>query len=137
VGELAAAEHGPRVGSLKLRTPGGERQKLEVPVLLPLLDEGHIVVRAPEDRRQEALGAVAGVLLSALASKPPGEVRYRIFDPIGTGSSLSAFGEFDQERIAHGLPISDADGLRTAVGELSRHATMVSSTFLRGKHSSL
>jgi len=137
VGELAAAERGPRVGSLTLRTPGGERQKLEVPVLLPLLDEGHIVVRAPEDRRQEALGAVAGVLLSALASKPLGEVRYRIFDPIGTGSSLSAFGEFDQERIAHGLPISDADGLRTAVGELSRHATMVSSTFLRGKHSSL
>ncbi|HET7589167.1 MAG TPA: FtsK/SpoIIIE domain-containing protein [Solirubrobacterales bacterium] len=137
VGELAAEERGPKVGNLALRAPGGERQKLEVPVMLPLLDRGHVVIHAPEERRQDALGAVAGVLLDALASKPPGEVRYRIFDPIGTGSSLSAFGEFDRERVAHGLPISDADGLRSAVAELSRHATTVSSTFLRGQYSCL
>jgi hypothetical protein len=137
VEELAGEQRGPRVGDLALRPFGGERKELEVPVILPLLDEGHIVVRAPEDRRQEALGAVAGVLLSALASRPPGEVRYRIFDPIGTGSSLSAFGEFDQERIAHGLPIADGDGLRAALAELSRHATEVSSRYLRGDYSSL
>lgn len=137
VEELAAEERGSRVGDLALRPFGGERQKLEVPVILPLLDEGHVVVRAPEDRRPEALGVVAGVLLSALASRAPGEVRYRIFDPIGTGSSLSAFGEFDQERIAHGLPIADGDGLRAALAELSRHATEVSSRHLRGDYSSL
>jgi len=136
VADLAAPLEDPRVGSLSLRAPGGGR-KLELPVMLPLLDAGHVVVKAPEDRRDEALGAVAGILRSTLASKPPGEVRYRVFDPIGTGSSLSAFGEFDQERIAHGLPISDADGLRAAVADLSRHATMVSSTFLRGSHASL
>ncbi|HEV2857681.1 MAG TPA: FtsK/SpoIIIE domain-containing protein [Solirubrobacterales bacterium] len=134
--ELAAAESGPRVGGLDLRAPGGD-QRTKVPVILPLLDQGHVVVRAAEERRQEALGVVANVLLSALASKPPGQVRFRIFDPIGTGSSLSAFGEFDQERIAHGLPISDGDGLRKAVADLSRHATVVSSTHLRGSYSSL
>jgi DNA segregation ATPase FtsK/SpoIIIE, S-DNA-T family len=133
---LAEQQDDPRVGSIVLPVPGDGR-KLELPVILPLLDAGHIVVKAPEDRREEALGAVAGILRSALACKPPGEVRFRVFDPIGTGSSLSAFGEFDQERIAHGLPVSDADGLRTAVAELSRHATMVSSDYLRGSHASL
>jgi hypothetical protein len=137
VEELAGEERGVRVGDLALRPFDGERRKLEVPVILPLLDEGHVVVRAPEDRRQEALGAVAGVLLEALASRPAGEVRFQIFDPIGTGSSLSAFGEFDQERVAHGLPICDRDGLRTALGELSRHATEVSSKYLLGDHACL
>ncbi|HEX7245800.1 MAG TPA: FtsK/SpoIIIE domain-containing protein [Solirubrobacterales bacterium] len=137
VGELATAETGPRVGSLSLAIPGEDRKKLDLPVILPLLDEGHIVIRAPESRREEALGVLAGILRRTLAGRPQGEIRYRIFDPIGTGSSLSAFGEFDSERIAHGLPLVDADGLRDALGELSQHATMVSSTYLRGDHRSL
>ena len=137
VARLAGEESGPRVGSFALPVPGEGRKKLEVPVLVPLLDEGHVVVRAPEDRRDEALGAVAGILHSALAAKAAGQVRYRIFDPIGTGSSLSAFGELDPERIAHGLPLSDADGLRESLVELFRHATTVSSSYLRGSHRSL
>lgn len=137
VTRLAGEESGPRVGSFRLPVPGKARKELEVPVLAPLLDQGHIVVRAPEGRRDEALGAIAGILHSALAAKAAGQVRYRIFDPIGTGSSLSAFGEFDPERIAHGLPLSDVDGLREAMVELSRHATTVSSNYLRGSHRSL
>jgi hypothetical protein len=137
VTSLSGEEPGPRVGSFALRAPGEKARKLEVPVMLPLLDRGHIVVKAPEERREEAIGVVAGILKSALAARPPGQVHYRIFDPIGTGASLSAFGEFDPERIAHGLPISDADDLRTALADLSRHATTVSSTYLRGNHRSL
>jgi S-DNA-T family DNA segregation ATPase FtsK/SpoIIIE len=137
VAAVGANEGGPEVGRLAVPVPGTRRETLEVPVLLPLLDEGHIVVRAPRQRRDEAVTSVAGILLSALASKPPGQVRYRVFDPIGTGSSLSAFGEFDSDRIAHGLPFSDGDGLRSALAELSRHATNVSSTYLRGRHGSL
>ncbi len=137
VDELGVEEQGPTVGRLRLPVPGGGRQKLDVPVRLPLLDRGHVVVRAPEARREEALAAAAGVLLGGLASQEPGLVRFRIFDPLGTGSSLSAFGEFDPERAARGLPICDADGLRAALGEISRHATMVSASFLRGEHSCL
>jgi hypothetical protein len=137
VAAIGAEEDGVRVGDVSVRRPGPDGGKLEVPVLLPLLDQGHIVVRAPADRRQEAVGAVAGVLLSALAAYPPGQVRYRVFDPVGVGSSLSAFGEFDTDRVAHGLPLSDGDGMRAAVTELSRHATNVSSTYLRGSHRSL
>lgn len=136
VREADAGDAGIRVGATTVRRPGDEGV-LEVPVSLPLLDAGHIVLRAPADRRQEAIGAIAGALLRTLASAPPGQVRFRIFDPAGVGSSLSAFGEFDSERVAHGLPVSDREGLRTALVDLSRHATTVSSTYLRGKHANL
>ncbi len=126
-----------RVGTVSVKGPGLPGSGLELPVLAPLLDRGHLIVRAPQRRREEAIALVGGVLLRALASQPPGQVRYRVLDPIGIGSSLSAFGEFDSERIAHGLPISDRAELRDALSDLSRHATYVSSTYLRGKHRSL
>ncbi|MGV1049823.1 MAG: FtsK/SpoIIIE domain-containing protein [Solirubrobacterales bacterium] len=136
VERAAGGDTGVRVGTVTVRRPGNGGA-LEAPVSLPLLDQGHVVVRAPAERRQEAVGTVAGALLQTLGSRPPGQVRYRIFDPVGVGSSLSAFGEFDADRVAHGLPLSDREGLRTALAELSRHATAVSSTYLRGKHHSL
>lgn len=126
-----------RVGTVSVQGPGLPGSGIELPVLAPLLDRGHLIVRAPQRRREEAIALVGGVLLRALASQPPGQVRYRVFDPVGIGSSLSAFGEFDSERIAHGLPISDRAELGEALSELSRHATYVSSTYLRGKHRSL
>jgi DNA segregation ATPase FtsK/SpoIIIE, S-DNA-T family len=135
--ESAAAEDGGvRVGTLTVRRPGNDGE-LAVPVSLPLLDAGHLVVRAPAERREEAIGTVATALLRTLESRPPGQIRYRVFDPVGVGSSLSAFGEFDSERVAHGLPLSDREGLRGAITELSRHATAVSSTYLRGTYGSL
>lgn len=136
VATLRAEDDGLRVGQLSVGRPGADGE-LEVPLSLPLLNEGHVVVRAPAARRREAVGAVSQVLLRALASRPPGEVRYRVFDPVGTGSSLSAFGEFDPERVAHGLPLSDGEGLRSAIAEMSAHATYVSSTYLKGSHNSL
>jgi len=134
---LAEQDPGVRVGAVSVRRPGAGGGAVEVPLKLPLLDRGHVVVRAPVERRPEALGVISGVLLEALASRPPGEVRFRIFDPVGTGSSLSAFGEFDRERVAHGLPISGRDELGEVVEELSRHATTVSAAYLRGRHGSL
>lgn len=137
VASAGEADAGVHLGKLSVRRPGKGTPPLELPVQLPLLDAGHVVVRAPAERRQEAIGVVGDVLLDTLASRPPGQVCYRIFDPVGTGSSLSAFGEFDPGRVAHGLPLSDAEGLREAVADLSRHATAVSSTYLRGEHSCL
>jgi hypothetical protein len=137
VAEAGAADPGVQVGRLSVRRPGKGAQRLELPVRLPLLDAGHVVVRAPAARRQEAIGVVGDILLDTLSSRPSGQVRFRIFDPVGTGSSLSAFGEFDPDRVAHGLPLSDGEALREAIAELSRHATNVSSTYLRGEHASL
>jgi hypothetical protein len=135
--ELAHTDTGLRVGTLSVPNPGTAGESVELPVLAPLLDAGHLVVRAPSRQREKAIGLLGGVLLQALAGRPAGQVRYRVFDPVGIGSSLSAFGEFDSERVAHGLPISSREELRTAVAELSGHATYVSSTYLRGKHRSL
>lgn len=68
---LAAEASGVQVASVGLTIPGTRGEKLDAPVILPLLDEGHVVLSAPEERREEALGAVAGILRAALASRPP------------------------------------------------------------------
>ena len=114
----------------------GRGGRLEVPVILPLLDAGtHRRRGAPRETaaRSRWWPASSAAPLprsrrarSATRLRPD---RDRVFAQRLRRVRPGA----DRPR----LPISDAEGLRQAVTELSRHATMVSSTYLRGSHESL
>jgi DNA segregation ATPase FtsK/SpoIIIE, S-DNA-T family len=56
----------------------------DIPALVPLLDWGHIAVTG-------SAAIVAGLLLRAIGSTPPGHVQMSIYDPDGLGASLSGF----------------------------------------------
>lgn len=122
-----------RVGTARVAgAPSGE-----LPVLVPGLGVGHVHLLAPAQRRTDAVGIVEGVLLRLLAGSPAGEVRFRVFDPVGLGSTLSPFSRFDQERIARGTPATGERDLAEELERLSRLATDVSSSRLQGRYPTL
>ena len=120
-----------RMGGLAL--PGQDA----VPVALPVGDGGHLVVRARVEQRDAAIGMLQAALLRIVASAPLGRVQFRIFDPTGTGTSFSAFGEFPHGDVAETMPLTSMRELDDAVTDLIRHSTMVATTYLRGIHDSL
>jgi len=107
------------------------------PLLAPVMDKGHLLVRATTEDRDLAVGMLQGALLRILASAPLGRIRYRIFDPQGLGSSFSSYGHFSQDGVAEGLPLTSAAELDAALEELVQHANNVSATYLKGDHSNL
>jgi hypothetical protein len=125
-----------RLGQARLRTTGNGA-RATVPVLAAGLGAGHVQIVAGEAQREAAAAMLGGVLLRLLAMAPPGDVRFRIFDPVGHGATLSAFGAFDRRRIAHGTPITTARAFDEALDALSAHANEVSTTYLKGDHPDL
>jgi S-DNA-T family DNA segregation ATPase FtsK/SpoIIIE len=107
------------------------------PLLAPVMDGGHLLVRAPREDRDSAVAMLQATLLRILASAPLGRIRYRIFDPQGLGSTFSSYGHFSQDGVAEGLPLTSAGQLDAALEELVAHATNVSATYLKSAYSNL
>jgi DNA segregation ATPase FtsK/SpoIIIE, S-DNA-T family len=126
-----------RLGGKVVPGPARAAAGFELPLLVPALGTGHLLVRAPEDRRTEALGVVEAAVVRMLASLPPGRVRFRIHDPVGMGASLGGFGAFASPVPRRGLPTTDAAELREAVDALVDHANDVSARHLRRTYATL
>jgi hypothetical protein len=126
-----------RIGEANLPAPAGLSEAARLPILVPGPGGGHLVARAGEGHRDEALGLIETVVLRAIASLPPGHVRFRVHDPVGMGASLDGFAAFEAGRTARGRPTTDGGQLRGVVEGLIEHANRVSGDYLRGRHRSL
>ncbi|MBJ7330200.1 MAG: AAA family ATPase [Solirubrobacteraceae bacterium] len=105
--------------------------------LVPGIGCGHVVGRAAAEQRETALGVIETIVIRTLASAAPGAVRFRVFDPVGLGASLGSLSRFDQQRVAHGPPLTGRADLADALEALTKHATTVSSVHLQGRYASL
>ena len=114
-----------RVGRLLLPHPE------EVPALVPLLDRGHVVVRG--DR---ALGdeVVAGLLLRALGTAPPGLVQIIGYDPDHLGGGLARFAPLAPANV---LTFVGPGGLGSLLDDLTDQVRRINETVLAGEYTSL
>ncbi|BFU44168.1 FtsK/SpoIIIE domain-containing protein [Krasilnikovia sp. MM14-A1004] len=114
-----------RVGRLLLPYEG------EVPALVPLLDRGHVVVRG-----DPAVGddVVAGLLLRALGTAPPGTVRLTGYDPEQLGGGLAGFAGLATAGV---LTFAGPGALGALLDELVDHVRRINETVLAGEHPSL
>ena len=110
---------------------------MTLPLNVPLLDAGHLLVSVPADRRRAGYDVVAGVLLRSLAVRAPGDVRFRLHDPLGHGTTLSAFGRFEEVTIAHPDVSTGDAALAEMLDALSEHVVLVSRSYLQGRFRSL
>ena len=115
-----------RIGRLLLPYSG------EVPALVPLLDRGHVVVRGDDDRLGDEV--VAGLLLRALGSAPPGTVRVTGYDPENLGGGLAGFAPLAGAGV---LTFVGPGGLPALLDELVEHVRRINETVLAGEHTSL
>jgi S-DNA-T family DNA segregation ATPase FtsK/SpoIIIE len=114
-----------RVGRLLLPHPE------PVPALVPLLDHGHVVVRGDRRSGDEV---VAGLLLRALGTAPPGRVRLIGWDPEHLGGGLAGFAPLAPAGV---LTFTPPGGLGPLLDSLTDHVRRINESVLAGEYHSL
>lgn len=134
------AQQGPLLpdGAVRIGTLAGAAELDGLAAMVPSVGGGHVRVIAPTPAdRDRALAVVDTVLLRTIAAAPPGRIRFRIHDPAGLGATLSAYSQFDRNRVAHGNASATSRELEESVHALTTHATEISATYLRGIYRTL
>lgn len=116
-----------RVGRLLIPWEGDG----DIPALVPLLDQGHVLVRGDERLGDDI---VAGLLLRALGSAEPGRVTLTGYDPEQLGGGLAGFAPLAPAGV---LQFVGPGGLGALLDELVDHVRRINETVLAGEHSSL
>jgi S-DNA-T family DNA segregation ATPase FtsK/SpoIIIE len=118
-------ERAGRPGLLRIGTISYESKTL--PALVPLLDAVHLQLSGDQAGVD---GAIAGLLLRALGTTRPGEIRLTVYDPENLGGSLAAFAPL-------GLSFVGPGGLSALLDDLVEHICRVNETVLAGEYASL
>ncbi|MET0495775.1 MAG: FtsK/SpoIIIE domain-containing protein [Actinoplanes sp.] len=103
----------------------------EVPALVPLLDQGHVIVRGDQEIGDDV---VAGLLLRALGGAAPGRVHLTGYDPEQLGGGLAGFAPLAPAGV---LSFVGPGGLAALLDALVDHVRRINETVLAGEHSSL
>ncbi|MFI5931486.1 FtsK/SpoIIIE domain-containing protein [Actinoplanes sp. NPDC051494] len=117
-----------RIGTVAYET-GTDRTKL--PALVPFLDHAHLNVLGDQP---DVDNVIAGVLLRALGTTRPGDVRVSVHDPEQLGGTLPGFAPLGPAGL---LNVISPAGLGAALDELVEHICRVNETVLAGGHQSL
>lgn len=111
-----------------LHPSDGALDRGELPLLLPLLDQGNVVVRAPQ-AAQVVGGIVQEIILRALLGTGAGQLELATYDPLLT-SATAPFASLRQvsEDLVRPTIASEAE-LRDLLGELSQDVRRISDMY--------
>ena len=117
-----------RIGAIGYDPGDGERR---LPALVPLLDHAHVNLTGDP---AAADGVISGLLLRALGTTRPGDVRLTVYDPEQLGGTLAAFAPLGQAGL---LSFVGPGGLAPVLDDLVELICRVNETVLAGEHTSL
>ena len=117
-----------RIGTIGYDTGDGERR---LPALVPLLDHAHVNCLGDQ---AAADGVISGLLLRALGTTRPGDVRLTIYDPEQLGGTLAAFAPLGNAGL---LSFVGPGGLGALLDDLVEQICRVNETVLAGEYASL
>ena len=112
-----------------------DRQKFEVPVLLPLHERPSLLLKATGRGRDVAVKTLQSTMLRFLTSLPPGKVRFTILDPVGLGANFSAFmhlADFDELLVTSRI-WTEPSHIEKRLADLTEHMETVLQTYLRNE----
>ena len=116
-----------------------DRQKFDVPVLLPLLERPSLVLKATGQGREAAVKTLQTTMLRFLTSLPPGKVRFTILDPVGLGANFAAFmhlADFDELLVTSRIWTEPAQ-IEKRLADLTEHMETVLQTYLRNEFATI
>jgi S-DNA-T family DNA segregation ATPase FtsK/SpoIIIE len=117
-----------RIGTVSYDAGDGDRR---LPALVPLLDHAHVnLIGDPET----ADGVISGLLLRALGTTRPGDVRLTVYDPEQLGGTLAAFAPLGNAGL---LSFVGPGGLSAVLDDLVEQICRVNETVLAGEYASL
>ena len=106
----------------------GERR---LPALVPLLDHAHVNLTGDQPAVD---GVISGLLLRALGTTRPGEVRLSVYDPEQLGGTLAAFAPLGNAGL---LSFVGPGGLGALLDDLVEQICRVNESVLAGEYTSL
>jgi len=124
--EPGAGGHG---GLLRVGTVAFE--SVTVPALVPLLDAAHVQL---DGERTAVDGVISGLLLRALGSTRPGDLRLTVYDPEALGGTLAAFAPLENAGL---VSFVGPGGVGAMLDELVEHICRVNETVLAGGYVSM
>lgn len=125
-----------RVGSLTLPKGHGLNQDTVIPLLVPLLNSGNLVIASRADQSAAVAGAFVGALMRLFGSVRPGDLHCSWFDPRlrGALTPFAALREGTQPLLSP--PLTDEDELEAHLNVLTKDVTRIAE-LLAGAHGSV
>ena len=116
-----------------------DRQRFDVPVLLPLLERPSLILKSTGKGRDAAVKTIQATMLRFLTSLPPGKVRFTILDPVGLGANFSAFmhlADFDELLVTSRI-WTEPSHIEKRLADLTEHMETVLQMYLRNEFSTI
>ena len=116
-----------------------DRQRFDVPVLLPLQERPSLVLNATGKGRDAAIKTLQSTMLRFLTSLPPGKVRCTILDPVGLGANFAAFmhlADYDELLVSSRIWTEPAH-IEKRLADLTEHMETVLQTYLRNEFATI
>lgn len=112
-----------------------DRQRFDVPILLPLHERPSLILKAVGAWREVAVKTLQSTMLRFLTSLPPGKVRFTILDPVGLGANFSAFmhlADYDELLVTNRI-WTEPSHIEKKLADLTEHMETVLQTYLRNE----
>ena len=116
-----------------------DRQRFDLPVLLPLREQPSLVLKVTGKGRDEAVKTLQSTMLRYLTSLPPGKVRFTILDPVGLGANFAAFmhlADYDELMVSSRI-WTEPSQIEKRLADLTEHMETVLQTYLRNEFESI
>jgi S-DNA-T family DNA segregation ATPase FtsK/SpoIIIE len=110
-----------------------------VPAFLPFPDRCSVLLRARDEGRAVAVGALQAMMLRFLTGLPPGKVRFTIIDPVGLGDNFAAFMHLadHDEKLVTSQIWTEPVQIEQRLVDLTDHIASVIQKYLRNQYKSI
>jgi len=118
----------------RFQLPASDR--LRLPLLLTLPDQGSVVFESQEGGRDIALASLNNLVLRLLLAAPPGRVLFTILDPVGLGESFAGLMHLTdhEDRLVNRRIWTQPDHIEQRLADLNEHIEKVTQLYLRNEY---
>ena len=113
--------------------------RTDIPAFLPFPERCAVLLRAKDEARPLAVGALQTMMLRFLTAVPPGKVRFTVIDPVGLGENFAAFMHLADadEKLVTSRIWTEPQHIEKRLTDLTEHMETVIQKYLRNQYKSI
>ena len=114
----------------------GHFDEVEHPALVPILNQGNLILISKGSAKKTAIQALQSSLLRAVATFPPGKIKLTLIDPVGLGANVAGFMNLP-ERIIGNKAWTEPRDIERQLEDVSVHMENVIQKYLRNEYKTM